>query len=321
MMKAIVFEGKDHPLKYASIANDPREGMVKLTLKSAALNRRDYWITLGLYPGKPNLPTVLGSDGCGLYEGKEYIICPNVDWGEKSFPSPGYVILGYEHFGTFAESIYVPSNKLYPKPSHLTVEQAAAIPLAGLTAYRALVSRCGAKKNDRVLISGIGGGVALFACQFALALGCEVYVTSGSSGKIEKAKELGVIEGVNYKDPSAMIQLAKKVGGFDVVIDSAGGPGFNTLLKMCRMGANVGIYGGTVGNIDGVSVPNLFFKQISIHGSTMGSDQEFAAMLDLINKHKIIPIVDRRYDLSEGVEAVNSMKNSSQFGKIVLDIA
>ncbi len=320
-MKGIIFEGKDKPLKYGEISFDSKDGMVDVRLKAAALNRRDYWITLGLYPGKPVLPTVLGSDACGSYDDKDYIICPNVDWGEEAYPSANYLILGYEHFGTFAEYISVPTSKLYAKPAHLSIEQAAAIPLAGLTAYRALITRCKAAKNDRVFISGIGGGVALFACQFALALGCEVYVSSGSAEKIDQAKDLGVIDGVNYHDKDAMLQLAKKVGGFDVVIDSAGGPGFNTLLKMCRMGANVGVYGGTVGNMDGISVPNLFFKQITIHGSTMGSDNEFASMIDLINKHKIVPVVDRTYGLSEGVEAINSMKNSSQFGKIVLNIS
>lgn len=320
-MKGIVFKGKDYPIKYGEIPFVPNDQMVNVQLKSAALNRRDYWITLGLYPGKPELPTVLGSDGCGTFEGNDYIICPNVSWGEEYFPSKEYLILGYEHFGTFAEYISVPKSKLYSKPAHLNTEQSAAIPLAGLTAYRSLVTRCGAKKNDRVLISGIGGGVALFACQFALALGCEVYVTSGSQAKIEQAKSIGAIDGVNYNDPKAMIGLAKKIGGFDIVIDSAGGSGFNTLLKMCRMGANVGIYGGTVGDINGVSVPNLFFKQISIHGSTMGSDQEFASMLDLINEHQIVPFVDKVYDLEDGAQAIKSMKSSSQFGKIVLNIS
>ena len=322
-MKALVCKGVKEPLVYEDIdlpayANNEAFGII--TLKAAGLNRRDYWITKGLYPGL-RFPTVLGSDGCGLYEGREVVINPTMLWGEdQRYPTDDYQILGLEEYGTFAEQVAVRKKNIYPKPSHLTIEQAAALPLAGVSAYRALFTRCGLQAGEKVLISGVGGGVALFACQFALAAGAEVYVTSSSEEKIERAVAMGASGGVNYKDNDAMKQLSKATGGFDVVIDSAGGSGFNMLLRMCRKGARIGVYGGTLGNWEGINVPNIFFKQLSIYGSTMGSDFEFAKMLDLVNKHHIVPVVDRVFDLKAGNEALSLMKTSPQFGKIVLRV-
>lgn len=322
-MKALVCKGVKQPLIYEDIDlpdyDESTFGVVEL--KAAALNRRDFWITKGLYPGL-TFPTVLGSDGCGIYQGKEVVINPTIGWGnDERFPEDDYDILGLKEYGTFAEKVVVRKKSIYPKPAHLTAQQAAALPLAGVTAYRALISRCGAKSGEKVLISGIGGGVASFAFQFALAIGAEVYVTSGSDEKLEKAREIGAAGGANYKDPDAMKTLSKEVGGFDVVIDSAGGSGFNGLLRMCRKGGRVGVYGGTLGNWESINVPNVFFKQLSIYGSTMGSDQDFEDMLELVKQHQIVPIVDRAMELKDGNEALALMKTNPQFGKIVLEIA
>lgn len=321
-MKALLFTGVKEPLVYTDVdlpEHDDTFGLVRL--RAAALNRRDYWITLGLYPDL-RFPSILGSDGCGEYEGQEIVINPSVHWGnDPRFYSDDYFILGMAEDGTFAEQVAVRKKNIYPKPAHLTAEQAAALPLAGLTAYRVLFSRCQARATDKVLISGVGGGVALLACQFAIAIGAEVYVTSGSEEKIEKAVALGAKGGANYKSPESMKALQKRSGGFDVVIDSAGGDGFNQLLKMCRKGARIGVYGGTAGAWNGVSVPNVFFKQLSIYGSTMGADAEFGQMLDFVSEYEIVPVVDRVFDLKDGNEALQLMKTSRQFGKIVLRIA
>ena len=320
---ALVFEERNIPLALKEVSKPDyvNDDFVCLDIKSAALNRRDFWITKGLYPDiANNLPAVLGSDGCGVFEGKEYVICPNVNWGNDFFPAPNYTILGLQERGTFAEKIYVRKDKLVPKPKHLSSEQAACLPLAGLTAYRALFSRSKLTKGQKVLISGVGGGVALFACQFAIAIGAEVYVTSGSEEKIKRAIELGAVDGVSYKDIEAMQALSNKVNGFDVVIDSAGGKGFNQLLKMCKLGANVSIYGGTAGTISGVAVPNLFFKQISIHGSTMGSDEEFKKMIELVNEYKIVPVVHSVRSLKDGQSAIDDLKKNEHFGKFVLNV-
>lgn len=322
-MKALLCKGVKAPLTYEDVDLPPYDkstfGIVDL--KAAALNRRDFWITKGMYPGL-TFPTVLGSDGCGVYEGEEVVINPTIRWGtDQRYPNDDYLILGLEEYGTFAEKIAVRKKAIHSKPAHLTVEQAAALPLAGVTAYRALCSRCQVQPGEKVLISGIGGGVALFAFQFAQAIGAEVYVTSSSEEKLEKATQMGAAGGANYKDTDAMKALSKQVGGFDVVIDSAGGAGFNLLLRMCRKGARIGVYGGTRGNWESINVPNVFFKQLSIYGSTMGSDEDFINMLELVNKHRIVPVVDRVMKLEDGNDALALMKTSPQFGKIVLQIS
>lgn len=321
-MKALVCKGVKEDLSYEDVEL-PAAGAdeVVVDLRAAALNRRDYWITQGLYPGL-QFPTVLGSDGCGVFEGREVIINPNIDWGpDPKLPGKSYHILGLKRFGTFAEQVVVGRDRLHPKPAHLTVAQAAALPLAGLTAYRSLVTRCQTGPEDRVLISGIGGGVATMAFQFALALGADVYVTSSAKEKIAAAERMGASGGVDYRDPEAMYALGKKVGGFDVVIDSAGGEGFNNLLRMCRKGARIGVYGATRGPWQKVVVPTVFFKQISILGSTMGSDEEFGQMLELVNRHRIVPIVDQVFALADGNEAMAHMQDYGHFGKIVLGIS
>lgn len=320
-MQALVFTEIKQPLEFKEYP-DPtiKEDYVIVDMKAAAFNRRDWWITQGMYANL-RMPSILGSDGAGVYNGEEVIICPSLYWGEnEKYQTNDYKILGMDEDGTFAEKIAVRKNKIYKKPAHLNFEQAAALPLSGLTAYRALITRCGAKAGDNVLISGVGGGTALTACQFAIAVGANVYVTSGSEEKIQKAIDLGAKGGANYKDKDAMKALGISSGGFDVVIDSAGGAGFEMLLRLCRKGANVAIYGGTAGSLEKLSVPNIFYKQMTIHGSTMGSDLDFKKMVDFVNKYEIVPVVDSVYDLKDGNAAINKMTNSPQFGKIVLKI-
>ncbi len=321
-MQALVLEAKHQPLQYKTVPDpQPAAGEVLVHLKAAALNRRDYFITQGLYPGI-TLPLILGSDGAGVAEGRKVIINPNINWGDNpDYQSYEYNILGLPKNGTFAEYVLVAESQLADKPAHLTWEQAAALPLAGMTAYRALFTKGRLGPGERVLITGAGGGVALFAIQFALAAGAEVYVTSGSSAKIEQAKAFGVAGGVNYHEEDWPKQLATLADSFDVILDSAGGAGFTPLLKLCKPGARVVIYGGTLGRIPEVSPQIIFWKQISIMGSTMATDEEFAQMVQFVNKQQIMPIVDSVYPLAEGQQAFAKMADNKQFGKIVLKIA
>jgi len=220
--------------------------------------------------------------------------------------------------GTLAEYIKVPLHRLHFSPPHLTVERAAAIPLAGLTAFRALFSRAQARKGDRVLISGIGGGVALFVMQFALAAGLETWVTSSSEPKIERAISMGAKGGVNYKEKDWHKSLQTQAGGgFDVIIDSAGGEGFGYFIDIANPAARIAFYGGTQGKFT-VNPQKMFWKQISLLGSTMGSDSEFEQMLAFINQHKIVPVVDSIWMMADVQEAFDYMRNGQQFGKIIL---
>src|SRR6202012_5820150 len=260
-MKALVLEA-DRQLTFKEVETPtaaPGEAIVQI--KAAALNRRDYWNSIGKYAGI-KYPTTLGSDGAGIvtevgsdtdkhWIGKEVIINPGYGWGEHDdYQSEDFKILGLPADGTLAEYVKVGAESLHPKPHYLTWEQAAAIPLSGLTTYRALFTKGRAKKGDRVLVTGVGGGTGTFALQFAHAAGCQVFVTSGSGEKIERARQLGASAGVNYNSQDWAEQLKHlSGGGFDVIIDSALGNGFAKLPNICNPGGRIVIFGGTAGNI------------------------------------------------------------------------
>ncbi|MFN4253766.1 MAG: zinc-binding dehydrogenase [Saprospiraceae bacterium] len=319
-MKALVLNGLHQPLDFQEVeAPKPARGEAVVALRAAALNHRDVFITKGQYAGI-RFPTILGSDGAGEFRGKPVVIDPSFDWGsDPRAQGKNFHILGMPVNGTFAEQVKVPRSHIHTAPAHLDFEQAASLPVAGVTAYRALFTRCQLKKGERVLITGIGGGVALFVLQMAVAAGAEVFVTSGSDAKIERAMRLGAKSGVNYRLPDWDKTLKKDIGGgFDVVIDSAGGDGFAALIGLCNPGARVGIYGGTLGKISGLSPQIVFWKQISILGSTMGTAQDFRKMLAFVGKHQIVPVVDSVFALTDGNQALTKMDAGEQFGKIVL---
>jgi zinc-binding alcohol dehydrogenase/oxidoreductase len=329
-MKAIVLEAADKPLIFKDVEKPALgAGEVLVQIKAAALNRRDWWITKGQYAGI-KYPSILGSDGSGIVAevgpdvdqnliGKEVIINPATNWGEHpEYQQKEFKILGLPENGTFAEFVKIGVEYLYPKPAQLTWEQAAAIPLAGVTAYRALFTKGKAKKGDKVLIVGVGAGTGAFALQLAVAAGCQVFVTSGTSEKIEAAKKLGAVAGVNYKAQDWAEELKHLAGGFDVIIDSALGEGFAKLLDICNSGARIVFFGGTAGNLPALDARKIFWKQLQLLGTTMGTQEDFKAMLDLINEHKIVPVVDEVFDLADAEKAVRKMDDSSQFGKIVL---
>lgn len=294
--------------------------LASVELKSAALNHRDVWINKGLYPNI-SLPVVLGSDGAGLYRGNPVLINPGIRWGEnEKVQDEAFHILGMPTNGTFAELTQVPVENIFSIPDHLDFNEAAALPLAGVTAFRAFVTKCRPEKNSRVLITGIGGGVALFCMQFALAIGCEVFVTSGSEEKLKRAIALGASGGKNYNQAGWTKDLLKLSGGFDIIIDSAAGQQFNELPKLCRPGGIISIYGGSSGVIEKLNPQLLFWRQITITGSTMGSEQDFKYMMAFTEQHKIKPIIDSVFDFHRLDQAMERMHQGKQFGKIVLNI-
>lgn len=305
-------------------------GQAVVRLKAAALNHRDLWIQLGQYAGI-KLPITLGSDGAGIvtavgspadqsWVGREVIINPALDWGSDArAQGPQFRILGLPDSGTFAEQIAIPAANLAPKPAHLSWEQAAALPLAGLTAWRALFTRAQLKSGERVLVTGVGGGAALFALQFAVAAGAEVWVSSSSPEKIARAQALGARGGTNYRDADWPAALQKQAGGlFDVIIDSAGGEGFGKLIELTRPGGRIAFFGATTGNPPGLDLRKCFFRQISLLGTTMGSPADFAGMTAFVAAHRITPVVDRVFPLAATEGALRHMEASAQFGKIVL---
>jgi NADPH:quinone reductase-like Zn-dependent oxidoreductase len=335
-MKAIVLRDLGSPdnLRIEE-APDPvaGAGQVVVRLKAAALNHRDLWIWKGQYAGI-KLPIILGSDGAGVVEsvgagvdasfvGREVVINPALDWGkdDRCF-GPDFRILGLPDDGTYAERVAVPVGNIQPKPAGLTWGEAAAVPLAGLTAYRAVASRAQVREGETVLIPGIGSGVATFALQFARHLGARVFVTSGTDAKLDRARELGAEGGVNYKSGDWAARILALMGGEgpDVVIDSVGGETFNACVELLKPGGRIVTFGATTGPAPQLEIRRVFWKQLSLLGTTMGTPAEFAAMLSVVESGHIKPVVDQVFPLADAAAAHRRMEEAGQFGKIVLAI-
>lgn len=328
-MKALILSSADATVKTSDVempALSERNTAI-VRLDAAALNRRDYYISKGFY-AKIQYPVIFGSDGCGVvvagnsdWLGRQVVINPSFDWGENTAAqSLRFSILGMPSNGTLAEYVAVPADRLRTKPNHLDAVQAAALPLAGVTAYRAVMTQGGCIAEQTVLITGIGGGVALFAMQFANAIGAKVYCTSGSDEKLEKAKTIGAIGGANYHNENWDKHLLQQTDGFDLIIDGAGGEQMNSLLSLCKPGGTVVSYGATLGAVKNLNLHRIFWKQIKLQGSTMGTDADFDAVLAFTEQHGIIPVIDSIFALDDAADAFTRMEQGKQFGKIVVNI-
>ena len=303
-------------------------GKVLIRMKAASLNRRDEWIREGKYPNI-RFGVTLGSDGAGVVEkayddgdqhwvGQEVVINPNINWGpDPEVQSRLYTILGMPVDGTFAEYLVVPTDRIQPKPAHLDILQAATLPLGGLTAYRALFRRGHLQSGQNVLISGFGGGVAQFAFSFAQAAGADVYVSSGSDAKIEKALKMGAKGAYNYRRDALYPDLWKTKGGFDIVIDSAGGEAINNFIKMLRPHGKIVFYGATNGLPSTIDLYRMFWNHLTLKGTTMGNDQEFADMLKFVETHKLRPVIDSIRPFSRITESFSDITLPNKAGKIV----
>jgi zinc-binding alcohol dehydrogenase/oxidoreductase len=333
-MRAVVLRTLGTPeVLHVEDVPDPRPdaGEALVRLRAAALNHRDVWIRTGRYAGV-TMPVILGSDGAGevvetgagvdpAWRSREVVIDPTLDWGnDERVPSERFQILGLPRDGTYAELVKVPADSLHDRPRHLSWEQAAAMPLASVTAYRALVTRAQVTAGETLVVTGIGGGVATGALLIGRRLGASVYVTSGSDAKLEAARGHGAAGGVNHADPEWPKALITLIGRRpDVVIDGAGGETFNRALDLVKPGGRVVSYGATLGPTPTLEVRRIFWKQINVLGSTMGSRRDFAAMLRLY-ADVLRPIVDIVLPLDQAADAHRRMEEGKQFGKIVLRI-
>src|SRR5450755_2436927 len=335
-MKAVRLNeiGGPQNLRVETIADPaPGAGEILVQIKRAAFNRRDVFITQGLYPGI-ELPRTLGSDGAGVVAalgsgvdapavGAPVVIDPMLGWGSNpAVWDKASSMLGMPRDGTFAEYVVVPASNVHPKPAHLSDDEAAAIPLAGLTAYRALVTRGRITRDDVVLLTGIGGGVQTFALLFAAYVGARTIVTSSSEDKLERAKAMGADVTINYKTSDAWAKDARAAaggGGPSLIVDSAGGDTFAQCLDIARPGARIVTYGGTVAKAN-VRLFSIFWKHLDIFGTSMGSPEDFSGMLALFNEGKLRPAVDDVVAMDDAAAAAERMNSSMQFGKIVLAI-
>lgn len=332
-MKAFVFRGSQHQNQIEDVDKPkPVKDQLLIKLNYAALNHRDFWILKEQTNVSNPAGIILGSDGAGIVEmvgedadpswiGAEVIINPSLEWGDNPIVNGNsFKILGNPDHGTFAEYITISKKYVFEKPENLSMEESAAIPLSGLTAYRALFSKARLRAKEKVLITGAGGGAALMALLYAVAYQARVYVTSGSDQKIEKAKSLGAAGGFNYKDPEWVPKAQKEAGGFDIIIDTAGGPDFQKLLDLALPGGRIVNFGRTAGNIGELNTRQLFSKQLSIFGTTMGTRDEFLSMIDFIESRKLKPVIDQVFSFQNFSDAFKRMENSEQFGKIMLKI-
>lgn len=302
----------------------PEPGWITVQLKAAALNWHDVLVRQGKYSSP--LPHVPGADGAGIRTdtGEEVIILPSLRWGvDESAPGPDWQILGDHERGTYAELVRVPSECVAPKPRKLTWAQSAALPLVGLTVYRALFTRGRLRAGESVLVLGAGGGVATMAVQLAAAIGAHVTVTSSSDAKIAQARSLGANGGVLYTDaawPAAARESSPGARGFDLVLDSVGT--WSESLAALRPGGRLVVLGASRGETAALGIRPYYFGQYELIGTTMGSPRDFAGLLRLLDTHAVEPVpVAAEFPLHEARQAHEFLEAGRGFGKVVLSIS
>ena len=324
-MKAVRIheDGGPEVLRYEDVEDPvPGEGEILIRVHAASLNHLDCWIRQGL----PSVakPRTLGADGAGvvealgqgadrLAEGDRVVINPGLDDGAR--------IVGEHMDGTHAELIAVPATNVYRPPDDISLEDAAAFPLVFETAYRMLVTRAALREGEWVLVWGIGSGVATAAFSIAKALGARVIATSTSEAKLARARALGadvVVE--TGGDVAGAVKEATGGAGVDVVVEHIGEATWARSLQAARIGGRVVVCGATTGPNPPASLHRVWWKQLSILGSTMGTRADFEGAYDLVRSGRAQPIVDRVFALKDAQAAHERLESGEQFGKVVLSI-
>jgi NADPH:quinone reductase-like Zn-dependent oxidoreductase len=342
-MKAVVIteHGELDKVKLADIPKPrPAAGEVLIQVKSAALNHLDIWVRKGRRGVTLSMPHVLGSDGAGVVSeigagvegvavGDEVIINPGLSCGKCEFCGRGeqsecasFSIVGMGRHGTFAEYVAVPAGNVYRKPSHLSFDEAAALPLAYVTAWRLLMTRAELKPEQTLLIHGIGGGVALAALQLAKLAGGVVIVTSSSDDKLKRAEQLGADHRINYKT-SEVASAVKDITvgrGVDVVLETVGAATWPVDFACVRRGGKIVICGVTGGPTADTNLQALYWNHVTVMGSTMGSNDDFRGILSAAAAVKLKPVIDSVFPQDKFKEAIQRMEQGAQFGKIILKI-
>ena len=309
-------------------APDPvaEPGEVLVRLRASALNHLDLWIRKGL-PSVPK-PRILGADGAGVVEalgegvtgfglGERVVLNPGIEAGGGRIH-----VIGEHGDGTNAELIAVPATNVHPIPEGLSFEEAAAFPLVFETAYRMLVTRAGLREGEWVLAWGIGGGVSTAVLAIAKALGARVLITSSSEAKLERARELGADATVNHStgDVKAAVQEATGGHGIDVVVETVGEATWATSLQVAAPGGRITVCGATTGPNPPAALHRIWWKQLSILGSTMGTGEDFAGAYELVASGRVRPVIDTVLPLEEIRAAHERLEAGEQLGKIVLSI-
>jgi NADPH2:quinone reductase len=303
----------------------PGTGHVLVRLRAASLNHLDLWVRKGL-PSVPK-PRILGADGAGLVEELGEGV-NGLEPGQRVVLNPGIVhgdtitVIGEHTDGTHAELIAVPAANVYPLPGELSFEEAAAFPLVFETAYRMLATRAHLESGEWVLVWGIGGGVATAALAIAKALGANVVVTSSSDEKLARAVELGADAVVNHStgDVAEAVKQATGGRGMDLVVEHVGEATWKTSLQVVRAGGRVVVCGATSGPNPPAALHRIWWKQLTIYGSTMGTPEDFEGAYELVKSGRARPVVDQVFPLAEARAAHERLEAGEQLGKIVLRI-
>ena len=317
-MKAVRIHSDGGPevLRYED-APDPEPGPddVLVELRAASLNHLDLWIRKGL-PSVPK-PRILGADGAGVIAGTDerVVINPGIEHDGR------ITVVGEHSDGTHAELIAVPRGQVYPIPAALSFEEAAAFPLVFETAYRMLVTKARLAEGEWVLIWGIGGGVATASLAITKAVGARAVVTSSSGAKLERARELGADATVNHETDD-VVAAVKDVtgGGAHVVVDDVGEATWAKTLNAARADGRVCVCGATTGPNPPAQLHRIWWKQLTVYGSTMGTRADFEAAYELVKSGRVKPIVDEVFPLADAAAAHERLERGEQLGKIVLRI-
>ncbi len=324
-MDAWILDESPGSYRWGSIDTpEPGHGEVRVRPVASALNHMDLWLTRGR--PKPHLPHVPGCDVAGTIDavgagvelevGAEVVVNPAVSTldavvhlGNDAPVGRGFQILGEQRWGGHADGVVVPARNIVPRPAGRTWEECAAYPLATLTAYR-MLRRARLAAGETVLVVGIGGGVSMAALALALRMGAEVYVTSRDQAKVDQAVALGATAGFDSSDESWPVKA-------HVVVESVGPATWDASIRSLHPGGRLAVCGGTSGQKVEVDLPKLFFKQIEIIGSTMGSHEEFDAVTRLVELG--LPVaVDQVFDRADYPDALERLRSGDQLGKVVL---
>jgi NADPH:quinone reductase-like Zn-dependent oxidoreductase len=288
-------------------------GWSRVTVRAAALNHHDLWTLRGVGLAPEALPMILGGDAAGVDDSDRPVIVHSVindpAWQGEEVRDPKRSLLSERFQGTLADYVVVPEQNLIPMPAFLTFEQAACLPTAWLTAYRMLFTQSELQPGDTVLIQGASGGVATAAISLASAAGYQVWVTSRSEEKRAGAKEIGAHE--------TFESGAKLPGRVDAVIETVGKATWAHSVRSLRPGGTIVLSGTTSGDAEPAMLTHIFFRELRIIGSTMGTREDFRSMLDFLERTGVRPIIHRTMPIEQAHEGFAEMLSDSQFGKIV----
>ncbi len=327
-MKAIRIheDGGPEVLRYEDVPDpEPSGGEVLIRLRAASLNHLDVWVRKGL-PSVPK-PRILGADGAGVVEALGKGVT-GFQSGQRVVINPGVIENGRMHVigeamdGTHAELISITSRNVYPIPDSLSFEEAAAFPLVFETAYRMLVTKAALQAGETVFVWGIGGGVATAALAIAKAFGAHVIVTSSSEEKLARARELGADETIDHssEDVRARVKELTEGRGADIVVETVGDATWKTTLEVASQGARILVCGATTGPNPPAGLHRIWWKELVVHGSRMGSAEDFEACLELVTSGRARPVIDEVLPLAEARAGHERLEAGEQLGKIVLRI-